>query len=401
MPATADVIVPVERLSPADGQYFFGYYDVPGADAQGRHLCHRVPFRDHHPEPGDTAQIGWTPLPGTGEPGFHNFAATTAWNFQQSSMLQWLGSAPDTCLYNVFAGGRFGACVHNLATGDRRLLPRAVANVARDGTKALCVNMPRIFDFRPGYGYEELPDAYADVKAPEDDGVFVMDLATGDSRLVLSLAEAVSCLEACGEEAVRGQKVVINHITFNPSASRYLFLLRTFPDPPGHWPWATFLLTADTNGGGLRNHPCWGIASHYHWRNDQEMLFWAKPEAGDKLDLFTINADTGEHVFVDRDFFRQDGHCSHSPDGRWLLYDSYPDGSTEDYMRGLILYSLDRHEGVTIGRFRSEKVQPGRLADLRCDLHPRWMPDGKAVSFDSVHEGYRGVYWADVSGIVG
>lgn len=401
MPETADVIVPIERLSPGRGEFFFGYYDVPPVDARGRHLCHEVPFRDHHPEPGDVARIGWIPVPGTGPREFNVFAETTAWNFQQSSMLQWLGNAPDTCLYNTFADGAFGCCLHNVDTGAQRHLPRAVANVAQDGSKAVCVNMPRIFDFRPGYGYEEIPDPYADVKAPEDDGVYVMDLATGDSRLMLSLAEAVRFLEACGEEAVSGKKVVINHITFNPSASRYLFLLRTFPDPPNQWPWATFLLTADTNGGGLRNHPCYGVASHYHWRNDREMLFYARPEKDARLELLVYDDDTGAKTLVNPDFFLSDGHCSYSPDGRWMLYDSYPDGSTEDYMRSLILYNLDRDEGVTIGRFRSEKVQPGRLADLRCDLHPRWLPDGKTVSFDSVHEGYRGLYWADVSAIVG
>lgn len=401
MPQTVDVRVPVQRLSPAGEHCFFGYYDVPAVDAAGRHLCHQVAFRDRFPVSGEVATIGWLPLPpaeGGGERVFHPFAETTAWNFQQSSMLQWLGGQPDTCLYNVFEQGAFGCCLHHLATGDRRVLPKAVANVAPDGSRALCVNMPRIYDFRAGYGYEELPDPYAEVAAPEDDGVYVMDLATGDSRLVISLAEAVAFLKESGEP-IQDEKVVINHITFNPSANRYLFLLRTFPDPPGRWPWATYLLTADTAGGGLRNHPCYGIASHYHWRNDREMLFYSRPEAGARLELLVYDDETGAKTLVDPDFFLSDGHCSYSPDGRWLLYDSYPDGSTEDYLRSVVLYDLERHEGLTLGKFRSEQLPPEKV-DLRCDLHPRWLPGGKAVSFDSIHEGYRGLYWADMSGIV-
>ena len=41
-----------------------------------------------------------------------------------------------------------------------------------------------------------------------------------------------------------------------------------------------------------------------------------------------------------------------------------------------------------------------QTVDLRCDLHPRWMPGGSAVTFDSIHEGYRGIYRADLSAIV-
>ncbi len=36
-----------------------------------------------------------------------------------------------------------------------------------------------------------------------------------------------------------------------------------------------------------------------------------------------------------------------------------------------------------------------------CDLHPRWHPDGTAVCVDSIHEGERQLYIADVSELVG
>jgi hypothetical protein len=82
-----------------------------------------------------------------------------------------------------------------------------------------------------------------------------------------------------------------------------------------------------------------------------------------------------------------------------MLYDSYPDAS-DDHFRSLWVYSVERDELITLGRFRSESYTP-ETVDLRCDLHPRWMPEGKSITFDSVHEGFRGVYWMDLSGIVG
>jgi hypothetical protein len=37
---------------------------------------------------------------------------------------------------------------------------------------------------------------------------------------------------------------------------------------------------------------------------------------------------------------------------------------------------------------------PVSVTDIRCDLHPRWLPDGR-ISFDSTHDGFRGLYLID------
>ena len=53
-PATNTMSVVAERLSAADANVFFGYYDLPPVDAPtGRQLAHRVPFRDRLPVAGD------------------------------------------------------------------------------------------------------------------------------------------------------------------------------------------------------------------------------------------------------------------------------------------------------------------------------------------------------------
>ena len=312
-------------------------------------------------------------------------------------MLQWVGApapAPETCIYNVFENGQLGSCLHNLQTGARRVLPLPVASVARDGTKALCINMPRMYDFRPGYGYEELPDPFAQEAAPSRDGIWLMDLARGSVRLILTLAQVVEFLEHAGA-GPGGAKAMVNHIAFNPSASRFLFLLRTFD-------WRTFLVTADATGGHLRNHRVWNYASHYHWRDDDGMLFYARVADGEgHTHLALISDSQGSRRIIDAGYFHGDGHCSYSPDRRWILYDSYP-GAAPDYPRALLAYSLERRRGFTLGRFASQPQLPESPAwDARCDLHPRWMPGGRSVTFDSIHEGFRAVYAADLRTLTG
>ncbi len=83
MPESSGVIVSVRRISPRKGRCCFGYYDVPAADGAGRHLCHRVQFRDRFPTPADVAALGWVKLPRRGEalpcePCFEQFAETRA-----------------------------------------------------------------------------------------------------------------------------------------------------------------------------------------------------------------------------------------------------------------------------------------------------------------------------------
>ena len=91
----------------------------------------------------------------------------------------------------------------------------------------------------------------------------------------------------------------------------------------------------------------------------------------------------------------EDGHASFSPDGKWIVCDTYPMG--HERLSGLLLYNPSSDRKVLLGRFHSEPLFTG---DIRCDLHPRWSPDGKTITFDAVHEGRRQIYAVDVSPFV-
>jgi hypothetical protein len=385
---------PQKRISPGDGRhYFFGYYDVPALSPDGRrHLFHRVPFRDRLPKIEDAAELGVLDLE-SGEA--RVFASTHAWNFQQGSMLQWWGGTPDTIIYNtVGPTGGYRAVIQNLADGSRREADRPVASVTRDGALGLSINFDRMYDFRPGYGYAAQPDAGRNDPHPRNDGVHLVDLHAGSSRLILSLADLHAQLR--GLSPLLGEKLMINHIMFNPSGTRFVALVRNFPVPlppgmkqdlsqiPGK-AWKTTVVTADLAGNDWHVLIPAGYASHFHWRDDGVIAFHADGPQGAQLYEIT---DAAQPAFtaIDPGFFRRDGHCSYSPDRRWMLYDSYPDEAGRQH---LSLYDLRAKSGAELA---SLDAAPVAISDIRCDLHPRWSPNGGSITLDSTHEGFRAIY---------
>ncbi len=369
-------------FTPDDGfQYFFGYYDLQPFDFTERfHLMHRVRFMDRRPAACDTAELGAVDLE-TGA--FIKYAETAAWNFQQGAMLRRF-CGDRQILYNVRDPGTpsgFAAEILDVGTGAARRLPAPAADVSRDGRRLLSVNFSRIFDFRPGYGYAGVPDPWADVRAPENDGVFLTDTETGETRLVISYARI---RREFPQPPFSEGELVVNCVTFNPAGERFLLLVRNFPEP-GQSGWRTMLLVSDLEGQ-MKKLTDYCVNSHYYWKNDREILIVSSlyTERTDHS-LVLIDSETGEVSRLPEPNPTWDIHCSYSPDGRWIVGDSYPGGE-----RGATrsLWLIDTERGVMTEPVRADTVIPDDV-DIRCDLHVRWSPSGRLLSFDSTHGGQR------------
>jgi hypothetical protein len=241
---------------------------------------------------------------------------------------------------------------------------------------------------RPGYGYDGLRDPRRGEPHPEEDGIFRVDLQSGESELIVSLGRAASHKHRPGMDGARHW---FNHVQINTDGSRFAFLHRWRRPGGGHR--KTRLLTADFDGEELRCIADDDLVSHYDWRDPQHLLAWARQRGvGERFFLF---ADGGaERCVVGEGVLTRDGHCSYSPDRRWILTDTYPQ---QDGARSLILYDPAGGRRVEVGRFRSP---PALTGPIRCDLHPRWSRDGRRVCIDSAHEGTRQMYVIDVSAIV-
>ena len=384
-----EILCPVARITPDWPYHFFGYYDKSPWDASGRYLlAKRVAFMRRPPTPEDMAVIGlidlqednrWRPL-----------ADTTAWYWQQGCMLQWLPSAPDRkIIYNTRTSAGFGSAILDIETGERRDLPRPIYALTPDGRSAVTLNFSRVHRTRPGYGYVGVTDPWEGDLAPKEDGLYCMDLDTGESRLIVSLTQMAAYDP---EPTMAGAEHWFNHLQFNTAGTRFLFLHR-WKQPGGAWR-RTRMFTANPDGSDIVFLGREGMVSHFDWRDESHILAWSTYGGENRYHLYEDRSDRVD--IVGEDVFDQDGHCSYSPDRQWVLTDTYP--SRDRSERTLIVYHPETNRRIDIGRFYAA---PDITGEIRCDLHPRWSRDGRQVCFDSIHEGGRQMYVADVSGIVG
>lgn len=388
---TKQNLLPATCISPSDTPSFFGYYDKSPWDPSGRYLLFlTADFDDRMPAPNDVARVcvvdSWNPN------SIRVIGYTRSWCWQQGAMLQWLGET-STIVFNDFEEGQYISRVVDIDGKYCRTLPRPVYAVSKDGTQALSMDFERIHFARPGYGYVSKPLSGRLSEKPPDNGVWWMDTLRGDAKLIISLEQLA---EFQKENHPDRTFHYVLHAEFNPNGTRFVFLHRWFQqeEVAHNKRHVTRLYTADPDGHGLYLLEDSGFTSHFTWKDDEHLLATsARPDLGFNYHLYR---DMSNDVSIlGKGVLTGDGHPSFSPDGRWLLTDTYPDRVDK---RTLILYDLLHSRRVDLGSYRVPPVYSG---PLRCDLHPRWSRDGNLVCFDSVHDRIRGVYVLDVSSVTG
>lgn len=368
----------VRAVTKGPKSHFFGYYEKSPWNADGRYLlAHQVDFEYRQPEPGEPLTVGLIDL----EDGdrFQPLVETTAWCWQQGAMLQWLGSAPDReVIHNSFDAdsGQYTATVHDIKSGESRTLPRPIYGMSADGKTAVSLDFDRLNRLRPGYGYMAAPERNADVAAPEDMGIYQMDIATGENQLIIPIRWAA---ENQTDDRFPGAHHWFNHLQFSPGR-RFAFLHRwKAPEARSH---QTRLYVANSDGSDRRLVWDTGMVSHYDWRDERTILAWTQSAEGERH-FYLLDVENGQSSIMGKEVLTRDGHCSFSPDRQWVLNDTYAD---KERLQTLMLYRYPDGPRIDLGRFLEPSVFTG---PYRCDLHPRWNRDGTQVCIDSTHEGNR------------
>lgn len=376
-PARAqDAKAPTRVITRGPGHHWFGYYDKLQFDPTNRFvLGMRVDFEHRSPAPDDVIEVGmvdleekdrWIPL-----------GKSRAWNWQQGCMLQWLPGSEATVIWNDREHDRFVCHLLDVKTGDRRTVPHPVYTVSADGKSAVTPDFARIGDVRPGYGYAGLPDQQAGDLAPDDSGIFHINLESGESRLILSVAQ----IAALGEipKPAPGIKHYFNHLLYNPDGSRFIALHRwRYPDGSR----LTRMITARPDGTDIRIVIPNGYASHFIWRDTAHILSQAKDWLGnDQWGNFLFeDREAGVVEEIGRGVLDSGGHFSYLRGGEWLLSDTYPKGVRR--LQTPHLYHLASGRRIDLGDFPSP---PEYTGEWRVDTHPRLSRDERTVCIDSAH----------------
>ncbi len=385
VPDSVPAVAEVRAVTHGPKHHFFGYYGMSPWDATERYLvCLETEFGDRSVQAEDIATLILNDLE-TGEA--KPLTTTSAWNFQQGSLIHWLATAPDRqIIYNDRIDGQPKAVILDVFTGEKRILPRPIAAASHDGKTAASINYARLHTTRPGYGYAGVEDPFADDRHPKPDGLYVMDVTTGEHKLIVSM-DQIFHFEPVPAEYV-DSKMWFNHVLFSRDDKRLFFLARFQPKIPG--PLVTAAFTVNTDGSELR---CvlpysWG-ASHYDWLDGKHMVVSSKYRA-EKAWLHVFFEDGSpleSYRTLAPEVLSADGHCHFSQDGQWMVSDSYPRGKGR--MRSFYIMTMATSAAGEIARFHEPKIYN---SDWRCDLHPRWNRDATKICIDSAHNGTRQVY---------
>ena len=333
---------------------------------------------------------------------FIPFSTTRCWNFQEAAMAYWLPGEKDTVVFNDMRDGRFSAVVMNWKTKAERVIPHPVAAVSEDGVWAISINYARLFLTRPDYGYHgDGQDPRKGVVFPEDDGLWRVNLRTGEAKLIVSCADVKSMVP---EVKTKDGMSYLCHVVISKDMKRIYFLSRSVEKSFEGVKkftgvkWQTTAFTCNADGSGIRR--CfpdgWG-SSHFNWKpalSERDARTMAVTANWQNRVYTHVEFTVGEEEKVHQlggDQMHFDGHCLYTPDGKFVSGDGYWDGK---FFRHWKIVRLEDNKVEKIGRFFVPPVY--RETYSRCDLHPRWRPDGRQIGFNSVHEGSRQVYVMDV-----
>ncbi len=366
------------RVTEGPLNHFFGYYDKSPWNKSGEFILSlETDIYNSQPQDHDIAKVGIIRI---SDGKWMEVASTKAWNWQQGAMLQWYPEDYENLIiFNDREENSFIARIVSISSKKevhRLLLP--IYAIDPKGRYALSLNFARLHRTRPGYGYAGVEDKWEKDLHPSEDGIYRIDLKTGDYKLIISI-EQIYMTDT--DESMLNVEHWFNHIQISPNGERFAFLHRWRRVDGGFW---TRLITSNPDGSDIKILSR-GLVSHYDWKDNSHILAWTRFQNED-AGFFLIEDKTGRYIQVGKGKLTQDGHCSYSPCRTFILTDTYPDPRN---FRTLILYRESTDERIDLAKFYAP---PELIGPVRCDLHPRWSRDGRYICIDSAHEGDRQLY---------
>lgn len=368
----------VRQISSNHSEHNFGYYDKSPWSRDQRYMIYLAPSNavQNYVLQEETPIVLYDCESGEE----HILTKTHVWNSQQGCMLQWLGPDFSTrILFNDFRDGKYCSVIYSVIDGTEKVLEAPVYSVSLDGKTAVTLDFSRLNTFRPGYGYCNLKDITAEEKFPDISCIWRLDLEKNQVEAMPFTYMDLAHFQPKENMAAGFHKV--NHIMLNPSATRFMFIHRWIVKGVTYHR----LMTCNVDGSDLYVLLDDGMVSHSNWKNDNRILSYCYTEKeGDAYHL--LYDKTQKRETIGKGILTVDGHPSYSPDGRFIITDTYP-----DWKRKQTLYLIRVSDGKVkrLGEIYSNVKYRN---EMRCDLHPRWDYNSAELCFDGSPGNKRQVY---------
>lgn len=436
----------IKSATESPKHHFFGFHDLIAFNKTGEKLLSlEIDTINRPPLPHEKCRVGYTYWE---EKKFIPIGETNAFNYPQGARQQWIDN--NIFIVNNQVGNHWGANIYDTQNNKQLAQIDSPAHcITKNGKYAFGINYSRLHRLG-GYGYIGLADKTENEAAPTNDGIYITEIETNTTKLLVSIKEVSECSP---ESSVsNGFHHYVTHLVLSPNNQKIAFLHRFFLSDGGL---RTRLMTIDINGKNLKCLGC-GFLSHFDWKDNESILIWGR--VGSSIDAmrsssifsnplvspllryakkivrpfiqgskgltnnFLLISDSEPSIAnpIAQGIINSDGHPMFSPTNRNLMIcDTYPDKNESRY---LFFYNFDKNTRTNIGYFKRLLEQPDtRLykeythgvdntilklmspelfsftrSGLHCDLHPRWNYDGTMIAFDSIHEGSRQIYIAPV-----
>lgn len=357
--------------------HFYGYIGHVGNtpwNASGRYMAAlRTTFDDHMPGPGEAADIVLLDT----ENGYSVdvIDKTLGWNPQQGTMMYWNPVRAETQLFFNDRDPRTQKVFTVLYDVEKRErineyryddTPIGNSGVAQNGGWFLGINYARMARLRPVTGYQGAADWTVDVPHPTDDGIFRVNVASGEKELIVSFQQLAAALRDSHPQ-VEDTALFINHTLWNRGDDRIYFFARGNFGNRAERINAAF--TVDPDGSNLEYHEQ-HVGGHPEWGQGRRLI--------GSLDGRQVIYDTDKKEIVGtigtpEIIPEPEGDTAMSRDFRWLVNGW---GTEEDNQ--YVLYRLEDGAYVKTEPYSRNGMAHG---DLRQDQGPCWSPDGSRVYF--------------------
>jgi len=355
--------------------YFFGFHDKTPWNNDGQKiLAHKYKEISTLPNQNDEIEVGY--FTDNTLSHFHCIDRTLSWNWQQGSMLQWIGQS-NKIVFNTWIENQNKAKIIDLDTSSFYFLPQAINAVSLDGKYAIGIDYERLNIGMFGYGYAnsaKLENILEEI--PKNLGFNLLDIKTGKTKIFKSIYQINQQLK---EQKIINAYLFVTHFIFSNDNSRFLFLLRGYQKGKRL---ISRLITCQVETGEMYLLPTGNMVSHITWVNSNKILAYCS-DKNEKDGYYLFDDLSQNSLLIGEKNYNFDGHPQFNSFKNSFVSDSYPNRRR---LQELSIFNLTSNKKDIIAKFYSPMKY---IEEFRCDLHPRWDRNGKFISVDTTFSGKR------------